>query len=51
MLPEREELLERLNDASLAGSVTATKLLLEELRRDEEPDAPEDELERLIRTK
>lgn len=47
-LPDRDELLRRLDDASRAGSVTATVKLLEELRRDMDDAAPEDELERLI---
>jgi hypothetical protein len=34
---DRAELLRRLDEASANGSVTATKLLLEELRREEEP--------------
>lgn len=33
-LPDRAELLRRLDEASGKGSVTATKVLLEELRRD-----------------
>jgi hypothetical protein len=47
MLPNRGELLERLDKASRAGSVTATKLLLEELRREEaeQDDAGFDELD------
>jgi hypothetical protein len=35
-LPDRDELLERLDEASRGGSVTATKLLLEELRREDD---------------
>lgn len=50
-LPDRDELLRRLDEASRGGSVSATKLLLEELRREESPESPEDELEELIRTK
>lgn len=38
-LPDRDELLRRLNAASANGSVTATKLLLEELRRDDDGDS------------
>jgi hypothetical protein len=47
-LPGREELLRRLDEASERGSVAATKLLLEELRRDQASESPEDELERLM---
>ena len=38
-IPDRDELLARLDEASLNGSVTATKLLLEELRRDSDDHA------------
>lgn len=41
-LPDRDELLRRLDEASAKGSVTATKLLLEELRRDADNSEPED---------
>jgi hypothetical protein len=37
-LPDRDELLCRLDRSSKKGSVTATKLLLEELRRDADED-------------
>jgi hypothetical protein len=33
VMPAEDELLKRLDSASKSGSVTATKLLLEELRR------------------
>jgi len=46
-LPERDELLARLDAASLDGSVTATKLLLEELRREDENDEPSSKLDAL----
>jgi hypothetical protein len=51
VLPDRDELLARLDEASRQGSVTATKLLLEELRRDQAPDGVVDELEDLLRAK
>jgi hypothetical protein len=41
-LPDREELLRRLDEASLNGSVTATTKLLEELRRDASDDDASD---------
>lgn len=44
---DRDELLERLDKASRKGSVTATKLLLEELRRDADGQGNGSELDEL----
>jgi hypothetical protein len=47
VFPDRDELLERLNRASQKGSVAATKLLLEELKRDADDDESESTLDAL----